>query len=136
MTVSTAVLIEEDVQILLDRALLSKSICAFGEDGLGKHGRHDRASWFKIKSVDITIECDEDDDYPEEIQGIASLKLEGYDSTVVGHIMTDHNFKICLDAFLKNTDIDPDSLTWPDDLEMQGDDFVTLNIDIGLLLGW
>jgi len=135
MTVSTAVLIEEDCQILLDRALLSKSICAFGEDGFGKHGRHERAMWFKIRSIDITIECD-DDENPNDVTGIASLKLEGYDSDAVGHIMTDHNFKICLDAFLKNGDIEPDTLTWPDDLEMQGDNFVTLNIDIGLLLGW
>ena len=133
--ISTAMLIEEDCQILLDRALSRKTICAFGEDGFGKYGRQDCAMWFKIQEIDVTIKYD-DDNTPSEISGILTIQLAGYNSNKVGHIMTDHNFVIALGAFLKNNDIEPKVLSWPDTLEEQGEHFVAMHIDVGLLLGW
>lgn len=133
--ISMSSLIAEDCVILLERALLGKSICAFGEDGFGQYGRNEHPSWFTICEIDVCVECD-DEQSPVLISGQARIFLEGYDSAASGHIMTDRNFMIRLQELLRAEEIDPDSLIWPTTLEDQGDDFVSLHIDIGLLLQW
>ena len=133
--ISTSTIIAEDCKVLLDRALLGKDICAFGEDGFGQYGRNDRASWFKVNDIDVEITMDDEDD-PTEITGTVALTLEGYDSDVHGYIMTDKNFEIRLRNLLQAAHIDPNCLTWQDNADDQGIWTVVMNLDVGLLMEW
>lgn len=123
--------IEADCSVLLIRSLLSQKVSAFGEDGLGKHGKNDRAMFYKIEDIDLDIIVDD----TGEPFGTVCLKLEGYDSNQFGHIFTDQNFMIAIQALLKDHHIDPSSLEYSD-LCLQGDDYVSLDINIPNLLDW
>ena len=133
--ISTAILIEEDCTVLLERALLGKDICAFGEDGQGLYGTSERAHWYTIKDVEVEVLVDDDDD-PSEISATAAITLTGYDSDVTGHVMTDKNFEIRLRSLLQAATIDPACLTWQADDSDQGIWTVVMNLDVGLLLDW
>jgi len=124
--------IEADASVLLCRAFLHKQVCAFGDDGLGDHGRHYLAQYYKVEDIDVTVELNED---TGDAIGVVSFKLEGYDSNRFGHISTDRNFLIRCRELLAADHIDPNVLSYAI-LEMQGDDFVTMDIDVPLLLDW
>ena len=131
MTIPLEAMIEADCSVLLLRALYQKTAVAFGEDGLGKHGTCDRPQYYKIEDIAIDIALDDDD----EPMGIVSLALEGYNSKDHGHICTDQNFLISVRNFLIGDHIDPTCVEYAE-LDVQGEDFVTLNLDVGLLLDW
>ena len=119
-------IVEADCTILLERALLGKTLCAFGEDGCGKYGRCECPGYFTVSTVDVTIST-----YGHS--GSVRLALTGYDSTVTGHIATDRNFEISLAQHLTNHDIEPRALTWGNE-ELQGRSYVTMLIDVNTLL--
>jgi hypothetical protein len=122
--------IEADCSVLLIRALLGQTVAAFGEDGLGKHGRNDLAIHYTIEDIDLVIVIDDD-----EPLGQVALKLENYDASKFGHIMTDQNFLISVRKILTSQHIDPTCLEYSE-FDMQGDDFVSFDLDVVKLLDW
>lgn len=123
--------IEADCGILLIRSLLGKSVVAFGEDGLGNHGRNDLAVFYSVEDIALDVVMDDDG----EPYGTILLKLSGYDASQFGHICSDTNFMISVRSLLKDQHIDPDCLKYSD-IDLQGDDFVSLDIDVVKLLDW
>lgn len=130
----TRILIEEDCTILLERALLRKTLCAFGEDGFGQYGRKDTPSFFEVVDLRIDINVD-DEKNPQTISGVVSICLRGYDHNDVGHIKSDKNFDISLDLALKAAGILKNPLHWAE-VDEQIDGCVTFYLDVGELLGW
>jgi len=128
---STIKLLQEDCEVLLQRALLNQELVAFGEDGQGLHGRADEAGRFRCEAVFVHLESDDADD-PTVMTGVAQLFLEGYDSAHAGHICTDLNFMISLNWHMKSVGIDP-CLTYSA-LSEQGETYVQMDIDVGKLL--
>jgi hypothetical protein len=131
MPVTIKETIGADCGVLLFRALLNKSVSAFGEDGLGKYGKSDHPRFFDIADLDIDIAIDESG-IPE---GMLFINLADYDYQDVGHIATDRNFLICIREMLKAEHIDPECLSYSA-LDEQGENFVSMDIDIALLLDW
>lgn len=127
-------LIEEDCTLLLERALLHKTLCAFGEDGFGQYGRSETPHYFQVRDLFITIEAD-DDDSPTTVWGQVMIKLDGYDADITGHIKTDKNFDISLNAALTAAGLSTKSLIWAAYSE-QPKDGVTFHINVGELLDW
>lgn len=123
-------IIEADCATLLLRALLNQTVAAFGDDGLGKHGTCPIPQYYKIVDVDVTIGI-----IDSEALGCVRLLLDSYDSADYGHIFTDKNFLISVQKLLKDHHIDPDSVKYGN-LSDQGWNFVTLELDVGLLLDW
>lgn len=123
--------IQNDVDILLTRALLDEQMVAFGEDGLGEHGRCDQPQYYKVLEVSSFITFDTDDN----VSGIAYIILDGYDAATFGHICSDKNFEICLKNLLKKEEIDPNCVSYSSITE-QGDDYVTVDLDVAALLEW
>ena len=124
-------MIEADCSVLLLRSLYQKTAVAFGEDGCGKHGTCDRPQYYKIEDIDVDINLGLND----EPLGMFALKLEGYESKEFGHICSDQNFLISIRKLLLDDHIDPDCITYAA-LEMQGDDYVAFDFDVGLMLDW
>jgi len=127
-------LIEEDCILLLERALIRQTLCAFGEDGFGQHGKWETPQYYDVVDVRVTVEAD-DDDSPTVVSGSAIIVLRGYDANVTGHIMTDKNFDISLNAKLVAAGLSPKSLIWAS-IQDQHTGAVVFHIDIGELLGW
>jgi hypothetical protein len=130
-TIST--LIEADCATLILRALLSKSVVAFGDDGLGKYGRSQIPRTFLIHNIDVDVECD--DQTGDDATCTAKLYLEGFHKDDVGHVATDQNLLISLRQHLKDAEIDPSCIRFAD-YALQGDDYCTLHFDVQLLLQW
>lgn len=126
---SARVLVEEDCTIVLERALIRKTLNAFGEDGCGQYGRKDTPSFFDV--VDIRVDIDD----ANLLDGKVSICLRGYDSDDVGHIQTDRNFDISLNAALADAGISKDALSWAP-IHEQAKGCVTFNLDVSELLGW
>lgn len=122
--------IEADCSVLLIRALLGQTVAAFGEDGLGKHGKNDLAIHYVIEDIDLVIVIDDD-----EPVGQVAVKLQGYDAAKFGHIVTDQNFLISLRKLLAAHHIDPTCIEYAE-FDMQGDDFVSFDLDVAKLLDW
>lgn len=131
MSASVLQVIESDCSILMLRALLEKQVVAFGDDGLGKHGRCDQPQYFTIEDVQVDVLDPEDD----EIYGIVFLKLLGYNSSKFGDICTDQNFLISIQKLLSAHHIDPACLTYGE-IDIQGTTFVAMHLNVGLLLDW
>ena len=131
---STQILIEEDCTVLLERALLRKTLCAFGEDGFGQHGKKDTPSFFDVVDLRIDIHVD-DTQMPRTVSGVVSICLRGYDHRDVGHIKTDKNFDISLAQALCDAGITKNPLQWAE-IDEQIDGCVTFYLDVGELLDW
>jgi len=134
MGTSVRMLIEEDCILLLERALLRQTLCAFGEDGLGQYGKSDTPHYYTVVDLRVNIEAD-DDHQPTVICGTVSICLRGYDADVVGYIQTDKNFDISLNAALIAGGLSAKSLIWASVSE-QAHGCVTFYIDVAELLGW
>lgn len=127
-------LVEEDCTLLLERALIRQTLCAFGEDGEGKYGKHNLPMYFDVVDIRVDIEAD-DDHRPTVISGTCTIVLRGYDANIVGHIITDKNFDISLAKALSAASLSPKSLVWAPITE-QADGAVTFYIDVAELLSW
>lgn len=112
--------LQRDVQILLDRALLGKTIVAFGEDGFGKHGRHDLPQPFRVTQITIHFEEINGGNYVEII-----LELDGYTASQYGFIFSDQNFLIGVQSLLKDQHIDFSSVCYSD-IMLQSEKCVSL----------
>lgn len=119
----------QDCKILLDRALLNKSIVCFGADGNGQYGSSQYPKYFKVIDIQVNVYSDEDD----ILFGTASIFLDGYDSKENGHVATDLNLKISLNQLLINEMITTSCWTWAE-LQTQGENFFTINFDVMQLL--
>lgn len=113
---------------MFEQALLRQTLCAFGEDGFGKYGKHDIAQYFLVSDISVDIMAD-DDNMPTVITGKLSICLRDYDADVVGHIVTDQNFEISLGQKLKAAGISPKALTWAS-INEQVPGCVTFNINL------
>ena len=122
--------VEEDCKVLLERTLLGKFLCAFGEDGCGLYGRKDTPSFFRVDGLHIDISVEN-----SLMVGKLSIQLNGYDENDVGHIQTDKNFDISLNELLKSEGISPEALCWAS-IEDQVHGCVTFDLNITKLLGW
>lgn len=131
MSSSFREMVEADCSVLLIRALLNKTLVAFGDDGLGKYGRSTYPKTFTVRDMDVDVILD-DDGSPS---CVATLYLTGYDAADVGHIYTDQNFLISVRSALKADHIDPSCIEYSE-LCLQGDSFVTFDVDVKLLLDW
>jgi hypothetical protein len=119
--------IENDCKILLGRALKDKVLCAFGDDGCGQFGRSCTPAFFTVK--DITINLAFDELYPAASTGTVSIRLEGYNANLTGHILTDKNFEISIRKLLTDESISPEALTWGE-LNDQLYDQVVMNMNV------
>jgi hypothetical protein len=126
--------LRQDCRILLERAMLGKTIFMFGEDGNGKHGKSEFPRYCKITGVGVSMQAD-DDDSPSDIHAVAQLRLEGYDSEIHGHAITDTNLRISLNMLMKDGAIDPACLDWAD-ITLQDRHAIVLELDVGMLLDW
>lgn len=124
--------IEADVSVLLYRALFEQEIHVFGEDCFGKFGRNNRAKTFKIHDIYVDVDLDK---ATGEVAGTVYMSLKGYDEKDCGLILTDQNAEISIRRLLKDQHIDPDCLKWAKKSD-QGPDFITMFIDVPLLLDW
>jgi hypothetical protein len=122
--------IEADCSVLLIRALLGQTVAAFGEDGLGLHGKNDLAIFYQIEDIDLTIMMNDDEPF-----GIVSLKPENYNASKFGHIYTDQNFLISIRKLLTDHHIDPTCIEYSE-FDLQGDDYVSFDLDVVKLLDW
>jgi hypothetical protein len=102
--------IQHDCTVLLERALVGKMVCAFGDDGCGQFGRSPIPAFFKIDTVRVYIADITDTASP--VLGLAYIRLDGYNANVAGHILTDKNFQISIRKLLAAESISPDTLTW------------------------
>lgn len=132
MPVPEIKIIEADCSILLFRALHGKPITAFGDDGLGRHGRSQIPRTFLISDLEIFVEYKEN---KVDVLGYVCIDLQGYNATDVGHICTDQNFLISLGSLLSKAGIDPNCLTY-EKIDSQGADYVSMHIDVPKLLQW
>lgn len=127
-------LIEEDCILLLERALLHKTLNAFGEDGLGQYGKWDTPQYFDVTHIFVTIRAD-DDNAPTIVSGKVLVRLLGYDSDVTGLVITDKNFDISFQNALSEAGVPLDALILlPADEQPRFS--VAFDIDIGKLLNW
>jgi hypothetical protein len=129
-----------DADILLRRALLNRTVNAFGADGLGQHGTDDMARQFKI--TNLAVEANPApfaqgllNSRTSGLTGLVSIDLEGYDSTRVGHVFTDKNLAISLNALLQTELIDPACWTWAK-LDQQGETSFAIAVDLERLAGF
>lgn len=120
-----------DCEILLRRALLGKTLACFGADGDGEYGQSYYAKHYLVKGINVTILQDSD----ENTWGLARITLDGYDSSVFGHVVTDNNLRISMNREFANEFIESSCWTWADITE-QGEDFFTIQFETNKLLGW
>lgn len=124
--------LSDDVNTLVTRALNGKYVAAFGIDGNGKYGTDDQGHRYQIQFTTVTINELSDSDKPE---GFLLVLLSGYDAQRQGHVFTDENLRISLNALFTNEFIDPTCWAWGTQ-EEQGQDFFVLRLDVNKLLDW
>ena len=124
---------QEDASALLNRALLGKTMGYFGVDGNGKHGQDYFAHYSNVNDVTVFVKnyCDD----ASQIDAVAMIFLDGYSAKTCGHIVTDVNFRFCLNSLLEAQDIDPTCLDWAS-VDEQGEVCVVMKIDLAKLLEW
>lgn len=126
-------LIKHECEILLDRILHAQSLTFFGEDGGGQFGRSEFPITASVRHFDFELDIENDE--PEDPKGIVQIYLDGYRASQFGHAVTDANLRINLDILLDREHVDRDALTWAD-IGMQGENFITLYVDVAKLLSW
>lgn len=129
---STQQLIESDVSVLLLRALLHETLVAFGDDGLGKHGRCDMPQYYEVADLNIIVDLNEADD---TATGVVFLALNGYDAMRFGLVLSDQNFLLSVQNCLERHGIDRSVLTYAA-YGAQDRYSVALDIDVKRLLDW
>lgn len=122
-----------DMAVLLDRVFTGNQLTFFGEDGAGQHGRSTFPVTCNITDFSVGVTTFSDD--VAEVEADVTISLDGYDSTVTGHAITDHNLRISLNKLLSAQEIDVDALDWAD-VASQGPDFIRLKINAQKLLSW
>lgn len=115
----------EDTEVLLKRALLSTTLSCFGVDGNGQYGQCFFAKSFQVSDVELVPNGD--------TFVRAFITLDGYDSTIQGHVATDHNLKLSIDAKLQNHFINTSSWDFSA-LQFQQSDGFAIDIELNKFL--
>jgi hypothetical protein len=123
---------QDDCQILLQRALNGKTLACFGIDGFGQYGQCDTAQMYSVHDVAVELYEVYDTDYPE---AIVIIMLNGYDAYQYGNLSTDRNFQISLNALLRAQEIDTQCWDWCDQ-SLQLEHSIVLKIDPKRLMQW
>jgi hypothetical protein len=127
--------IREDMNVLFSRVFPPGEILSmFGEDGNGAYGRSEFPLFCQVRFFNVFATAD-DEDTPSDIYGLLRIYLDGYNSLVTGHAITDANLRISLNLALQKHAIDPTCLDWGAVCE-QGGDYIALSIDVPKLMGW
>ena len=126
-----------DCKVLLSRALIGKTVNAFGIDGFGQHGTNDQGLQFTVSSLAIVLgEIPEPTQiFNTELIGLVAIVLDGYDAGMYGHVATDGNLKISLNALLAAEHIDTTCWSWAP-IEQQGLTCFVIVVDINSLIEW
>ena len=126
-------LVKDECITLLDRIFHGETLTFFGEDGNGRHGRSIFPVQARIRTFDFEIDAYSDD--AAEIEASVRVFLDGYDSSVTGHAITDQNLRFDLNRLLAAWDAEYSTFDWADAAE-QGLNFITLKVDVRKLLAW
>lgn len=119
----------EDCSILLERALLGKTVVGFGTDGNGLFGYSSLAKSFTVSEINVIMSYDADD----VITGIARIFITPYSSADCGHIATDVNLKFSVNDLLKQEYINTQCWQWAP-IHEQGENYFTISFDVDKLL--
>lgn len=120
-----------DCEILFARALKHRTVCAFGDDGCGKHGKNDRAIHFTVDGIQCEVSMIDD----ATAAGLLIVQLETYLNITYGDICTDQNFLISVRELLKEAGINPDAIQYAS-IDEQGMTYVAFEFDVGEVLQW
>lgn len=124
--------LQNDCVTLLERAILGKDIACFGIDGCGQYGQSDDVQIYEVSGIHIELFDNVDSILSE---GIAVISMIGYDATEFGHVATDKNFLLSLNALLKEHEIPASSWEFAD-ISQQRSDAVVLALDVNKLIQW
>lgn len=130
---STADYLKDECVVLLDRVLTGETLVFFGDDGCGQYGRSTFPVTARVKCFDFDLLAFSDD--TAEIEAYVRIFLDGYNSDDTGHAITDQNLRINLDRLLDREHIDRIALDWAP-VAYQGQDFITLTVNVQKLLAW
>lgn len=120
----------EDCSILLERALLGKTVVGFGSDGNGLFGYSLLAKSFTVSEINVTMSYNADND---DITGIARIFITPYSSADCGHIATDGNLKFSVNKLLEAEYINTECWCWAP-ISEQGENYFTISFDVHKLL--
>lgn len=101
----------EDVRILVERALLGKTVACFGEDGFGQHGRSDQPHHLTIEAIEVITT----EKWPDAVTMTFTIEVfiafpeDQYDGRKLC-VLTDRNFEISFGKLLDAECIDRSSL--------------------------
>jgi hypothetical protein len=125
--------IKQDCEILLNRAVLGKTLSCFGIDGLGQYGKCDFAQHYKVIAIEVNADGVADGD---EINATMILHLDGYTESQYGSLNTDQNFRISLNQHLAPLFIDKSHADscWDWDMSVSLPGAVVLDLDVYKLL--
>ena len=123
--------LQDDCTIVLDRIFHGQSLIFFGEDGNGLYGKSTFPLTCRIRCINVEVISYSDD--LSEVEALLRIFLDGYDSDVTGHAISDANLRINLNQLLALQMCRPDTLRWAS-VDVQGKDFITLEIDVQRLL--
>lgn len=123
--------IQKDCNILINRAFAGKTLSAFGVDGNGLYGANYLAKHFDVVLVDGMTQPNAD-----KYKHICWVVLKDYNQADYGgHICTDNNLKISINAQLSAEGISTTCWTWADVGSQDNDSFAII-FDVEELLQW
>ena len=121
--------LQDDCLVLLNRALLNKTVCAFGADGHGEHGYSLFPQYFNVSDITVLINSSQAELNPV---AIVMLSLDDFDSDLSGHVSTDNNLRISINTHLISEEIDPKCWAFAP-FSFQGTGYVVLEIEVNKL---
>ena len=117
----------DDLRVLATRALVGKTVTAFGIDGNGQYGTSDTPQTYKIAFISSGLVSDK--------EGWICAALERYSHRDFGHVATDANLRISLNQLFTDCDIDSTCWSWAG-LDEQGDDYFVIRVDVRKMIDW
>lgn len=126
-------LIQQDIEVLLTRALIGKVLAGFGADGLGLYGRSNTPGYYIPNDLLVVVQTPDDAISYADVQATVHMYLHGYDSDVTGHLMTDKNIEISINKCLQNEHMP--CTWWWSPVEDQGREVIVFQINVQQLLG-
>jgi hypothetical protein len=123
--------IEQDCEVLLNRALSGKVLTIFGEDGNGSYGRSNFPVFAKVQDVVANVINDDLTQFPILVR--AQIFVSDYRATQYGLAITDENLRISLNSHFAQHEIKPNCWRWADATD-QGVESISLIFDSELLL--
>ena len=125
-------LIQQDIDVLLTRAFIGKTLAGFGADGLGLYGRSSTPGYYTPEGLLVVVHAPDDASSYEDIDATIYMSLNGYDSETHGLLMTDKNIEISINKCLQE---EHTTCTWwwaP--AESQGRGVIVFHVNVQQLL--